>query len=62
MKLEGRDDEFLVALDARSEPIKIDEELVIENGDFYMNVVRTPEHSFFTTIRNKLSWGLDTRN
>lgn len=62
LKLEGRDDEFLVALDARSEPIKIGEELVIENGGFYMNVVRTPEHSFFTTIRNKLSWGLDTRN
>ena len=62
LKLEGRDDEFLVALDARSEPIKIDEELIIENGEFYMNVVRTPEHSFFTTIRNKLSWGLDTRN
>lgn len=62
LKLEGRDDEFLVALDARSEPIKIDEELNIEHGEFYMNVVRTPEHSFFSTIRNKLSWGLDTRN
>ncbi len=62
LKLEGRDDEFLVALDARSEPIKIDEELVIEHGEFYMNVVRTPEHSFFSTIRNKLNWGLDNRN
>jgi NAD+ kinase len=62
LKLEGRDDEFLVALDARSEPIKIDEELTIEHGEFYMNVVRTPDHSFFSTIRNKLSWGLDTRN
>lgn len=62
LKLEGRDDEFLVALDARSEPIKIDEELNIEHGEFYMNVVRTPEHSFFSTIRTKLSWGLDTRN
>ena len=62
LKLEGRDDEFLVALDARSEPIKIDEELVIEKGEFYMNVVRTPKHSFFSTIRNKLNWGLDNRN
>ncbi|MBL57040.1 MAG: NAD kinase [Flavobacteriales bacterium] len=62
LKLEGRDDEFLVALDARSEPIKIDEELVIEKGEFYMNVVRTPQHSFFSTIRNKLNWGLDNRN
>jgi NAD+ kinase len=62
LKLEGRDDEFLVALDARSEPIKIDEELVVEKGEFFMNVVRTPKHSFFSTIRNKLNWGLDNRN
>lgn len=62
LKLEGRDDEFLVALDARSEPIKIDEELVIEHGEYYMNVVRAPDHSFFSTIRNKLNWGLDNRN
>lgn len=62
LKLEGRDDEFLVALDARSEPIKIDEELVIEHGEYYMNVVRAPNHSFFSTIRNKLNWGLDNRN
>jgi NAD+ kinase len=62
LKLEGRDDEFLVALDARSEPIKINEELVINHGEFYMNVVRTPNHSFFSTIRNKLNWGLDNRN
>ncbi len=62
LKLEGRDDEFLVALDARSEPIKINEELIINHGEFYMNVVRTPNHSFFSTIRNKLNWGLDNRN
>ena len=62
LKLEGRDDEFLVALDARSEPIKIDEELVIEHGEYYMNVVRASDHSFFSTIRNKLNWGLDNRN
>lgn len=62
LKLEGRDDEFLVALDSRSEPIKIDEELTIERGEFHMNVVRTPNHSFFRTIRNKLNWGLDNRN
>lgn len=34
LKLEGRDTEFLVALDARSEPINIDEELTIEHGEF----------------------------
>lgn len=62
LKLEGRDDEFLVALDSRNESISIHDELVIEQGEFFMNVVRTPDHSFFSTIRNKLNWGLDNRN
>lgn len=62
LKLEGRDDEFLVALDSRNETVSINDELVIEHGEFYMNVVRTPDHSFFSTIRNKLNWGLDNRN
>jgi NAD+ kinase len=60
--LEGRDDEFLVALDSRSQAISSDEELTIERGDFYFNIVRPIGHTFFSTIRNKLSWGLDTRN
>lgn len=62
LKMEGRDDEFLVALDSRSMPVSSDVELTISSADFYFNIVRPTGHSFFSTIRNKLSWGLDTRN
>jgi NAD+ kinase len=62
LKLEGRGDEFLVALDSRSIPINSAEELVIQQGEFPMNIVRPKDHSFLSTLRNKLTWGLDSRN
>lgn len=62
LKLEGRGDEFLVALDSRSTPINSTEELIIEKGEFPMNIVRPKDHSFLSTLRNKLTWGLDSRN
>lgn len=62
LKLEGRDDECLVALDSRSHAIKSSEELTITRGDFQMNVVRPKDHSFLSTLRTKLTWGLDPRN
>ncbi len=62
LKLEGRGDEFLVALDSRSTPIDSAEELIIEKGDFPLNIVRPTGHSFLSTLRNKLTWGLDSRN
>lgn len=62
LQLEGRDDECLVALDSRSHAIKSSEELTISKGEFNMNIVRPQEHSFLSTLRNKLSWGLDSRN
>ncbi|MFT6716740.1 MAG: NAD+ kinase [Saprospiraceae bacterium] len=62
LKMEGRGDEFLVALDSRSTPINSSEELIIEKGEFPMNIVRPKDHSFLSTLRNKLTWGLDSRN
>jgi len=62
LKLEGRGDEFLVALDSRSTPIDSTEELIIQKGEFPMNIVRPQNHSFLSTLRNKLTWGLDSRN
>lgn len=62
LKLEGRDDEFLVALDSRSTPVNSCEELTIQKGEYDMNIVRLKDHSFLSTLRNKLTWGLDSRN
>lgn len=62
IQFEGRGDEFLVSLDSRSKAVSSTEELVVQKGDFMLNVVRPKDHSFLTTIRTKLAWGLDSRN
>ena len=62
LKLEGRENEFLVALDSRGQAINSEEEIVISKGEFKMNIVRAQSHSFLSTLRNKLTWGLDSRN
>lgn len=62
LKLEGREDEFLIALDSRGRAIRSDNEITISKGEFPMNIVRAEVHSFLSTLRNKLTWGLDSRN
>ncbi|MBN8701663.1 MAG: NAD kinase [Bacteroidetes bacterium] len=62
LKIEGRSKEFLVTLDSRSASIDSSFELVIHKADFKFNLIRFENQSFFTTIRNKLNWGLDKRN
>ena len=62
LKMEGRGNEFLISLDSRNFIIDESTELIIEKGDFKANIVRIKGHSFSNTLRNKLNWGLDTRN
>jgi NAD+ kinase len=62
LKMEGRGNEFLISLDSRNFIINESTELIIEKGDFKANIVRIKGHSFSNTLRNKLNWGLDTRN
>ncbi len=62
LKVEGRSPHFLVTLDSRSEVLKSSTEIIIQKADFYANLIKLENQSFFTTIRNKLLWGLDKRN
>jgi len=62
LKIEGRDTKFLAALDSRSEPFEDSVHLKVKKADFSINVIKLPDYSFFTTLRNKLMWGLDRRN
>ena len=62
LKMEGRGNEFLISLDSRNYSVDEKTELIIEVGDFKANIVRIKGHSFANTLRNKLNWGLDTRN
>ena len=62
LKVEGRSDNFLITLDSKQETIGPDKELVIKKEDFYINLIQLPNKNFFSTIRDKLMWGLDKRN
>ena len=62
LKVEGRSPNYLVTLDSRSEIIESSTELTIKKADFYAHLIKLENQSFFTTMRNKLLWGLDKRN
>lgn len=62
LKVEGRNSNYLVSLDSRSEVIDSSIELTLKKTDFSANLIQLENQNFFNTIRNKLLWGLDKRN
>jgi NAD+ kinase len=54
--------ELRVSLDSRHEICDESCELIVSKQNFPVNLLRIPDSSFFSTIRNKLMWGLDIRN
>lgn len=62
LKVEGRSDNFLVALDSRSQSMDYSVELVLKKTNFKINLIKLDNHNFIHTLRNKLMWGADKRN
>lgn len=61
-KVEGRSRKFLIALDSRIETINESVELKVVREDFKVRLVQLPGKTYFNTLKQKLSWGLDVRN
>jgi NAD+ kinase len=61
-EIEGRTDHFICALDSRKEIVDKNVQLAVRREKFTIGLVRLNESNFLQTLRNKLSWGLDTRN
>lgn len=61
-EIEGRTEQFLCTLDARTETIKSNVQLAVKKESFNVSLVRPDEHNFLKTIRQKLYWGIDKRN
>ncbi len=61
-EIEGRSEQFICALDARREIVDKDIQLAVKKETFTVNLVRLNENSFLSTLRTKLTWGLDKRN
>ena len=61
-EIEGRADNFICALDSRKEIVDKTVQVAVRREEFTISLVRLNENNFLKTLRNKLSWGLDTRN
>lgn len=62
LRVEGRGTHFLASLDFRSVPVELATEIKIKKAGFKLKTLQLPELSFFSTLRNKLMWGVDRRN
>jgi len=62
LKVEGRGTQFLTSLDFRSVAVDLATEIRVKKASFTLKTLQLPEHSFFSTLRNKLMWGVDRRN
>ena len=61
LDVESRSHNFLVAIDGRSETCREGTRLTIRKADYYIKVVKRPNHIFFHTLRDKMMWGADGR-
>ena len=61
-KVSGRSDSFNIALDSRSAQIQSNSEIIIKKADFRINLINLEGQHFFTTLRNKMMWGIDRRH
>ncbi len=62
IKIEGREEKYLMTLDSRHSAISKDDEIIIKRCSFNVNMVQMNNKDFYTTIRDKLHWGVDNRN
>lgn len=62
LRVEGRGLHFLTSVDSQSEAIYFSVLLLIRKASFNVKTVRLKDHNFFSTLRNKLMWGVDKRN
>jgi NAD+ kinase len=62
LKVEGRSSSFMASLDFRSKPFNSSLEMKISRADFTIRILKLENHSFYSTLRNKLMWGIDKRN
>jgi NAD+ kinase len=61
-EVECRSANFLVSCDSRTAIIEKTMKFHIRKADFSLNLIRLSNESYLSTLRNKLLWGLDTRN
>jgi NAD+ kinase len=62
MVMEARTDEYLVTCDFRYKKLALSEEIRIEKAGSKLKTVMLKGRDFYSTLRNRLMWGVDKRN
>ena len=62
LKVVDKDQLALVSLDSRFRAFDSTIALIIKKADFKITLIEPQSHSFISTIRSKLMWGIDKRN
>lgn len=62
LRVESRNQKFLITLDGRSSPTNTEVTLVVSKAPFQAQLVKVDQHNIFDVLRQKLHWGLDVRN
>ncbi|WP_299124833.1 NAD kinase [uncultured Winogradskyella sp.] len=62
LKVNGREDQFLISLDSRIATLPNTTTVTIEKANFVIKMVERLEETFLDTLRKKLLWGEDRRN
>lgn len=61
-EVEARESKFLVSCDSRTVTVERSVKISIKKADFCVNLIRLNNETYLNTLRNKLLWGIDTRN
>ena len=61
-EIEGRSSKYLLTCDSRTEVIDTSIKIKVKKADFGINLIRLNNENYLSTLRNKLLWGIDTRN
>ncbi len=62
LKVEGRDEQFLVGMDSRTASLTSSQTIEVRKAPYSIKLAKLPFQNFYHTLRNKLMWGLDRRN
>lgn len=62
MIAEGRSREYMVTVDFRSKKMPFGEEIQIARASEKIRTVMLKSRNFYSTLRNRLMWGADSRN
>ena len=61
LDVESRSHNFLIAIDGRSEKCKEGTRITLQRAPYDIKVVKRADHRYFDTLREKMTWGIDTR-